>query len=128
MNYFYDTLAPYGGWVNFQGYGWCWRPTIVVYNTGWQPYCDNGHWVYTDCGWYWVSGYSWGWATFHYGRWFHNQRYGWCWRPDTTWSPSWVLGVMIKITVAGPRCRLLRFIKLASDLFTRATPRVPVGA
>lgn len=91
VNYFYDTLAPYGGWVNFQGYGWCWRPTIVVYNTGWQPYCDNGHWVYTDWGWYWVSGYSWGWATFHYGRWFHNPRYGWCWRPDTTWSPSWVL-------------------------------------
>jgi len=91
VNYFYDNLAPYGGWVNFQGYGWCWRPTIVVYNTGWQPYCDNGHWVYTDCGWYWVSGYSWGWATFHYGRWFHHQRYGWCWRPDTTWAPSWVL-------------------------------------
>jgi Family of unknown function (DUF6600) len=91
VNYFYDTLAPYGGWVNFEGYGWCWRPTIVVYNTGWQPYCDNGHWVYTDSGWYWVSGYSWGWATFHYGRWFHHQRYGWCWRPDTTWAPSWVL-------------------------------------
>ncbi|HUA36809.1 MAG TPA: DUF6600 domain-containing protein [Candidatus Sulfopaludibacter sp.] len=91
VNYFYNTLAPYGGWVNFEGYGWCWRPTIVTYNTGWQPYCDNGHWVYTDCGWYWVSGYSWGWATFHYGRWFHHRRYGWCWRPDTTWSPSWVL-------------------------------------
>ena len=91
VNYFYDNLAPYGGWVNFQGYGWCWRPTIVVYNTGWQPYCDNGHWVYTDYGWYWVSGYSWGWATFHYGRWFHHPRYGWCWRPDTTWAPSWVL-------------------------------------
>ncbi len=90
VNYFYDNLAPYGGWVNVVGYGWCWRPTIVVYNTGWQPYCDNGHWVYTDCGWYWVSGYSWGWATFHYGRWFHHQRYGWCWWPDTTWSPSWV--------------------------------------
>ena len=90
VNYFYDTLAPYGGWVNVAGYGWCWRPTIVVYNTGWQPYCDNGHWVYTDCGWYWVSGYSWGWAAFHYGRWFQIPRYGWCWWPDTTWSPSWV--------------------------------------
>ncbi len=90
VNYFYNTLAPYGGWVNVEGYGWCWRPTIVVYNTGWQPYCDNGHWVYTDCGWYWVSGYSWGWAAFHYGRWFQIPRYGWCWWPDTTWSASWV--------------------------------------
>jgi hypothetical protein len=90
VNYFYDTLAPYGGWLNVAGYGWCWRPTIVVYHTGWQPYCDNGHWVYTDCGWYWVSGYSWGWAAFHYGRWFQIPHYGWCWWPDTTWSPSWV--------------------------------------
>jgi hypothetical protein len=90
VNYFYTTLAPYGGWVNLDGYGWCWRPTIVVYNSGWQPYCQNGHWVYSDCGWYWVSGYSWGWATFHYGRWFHHPHYGWCWWPDTTWAPSWV--------------------------------------
>jgi hypothetical protein len=90
VNYFYDTLAPYGGWVNVEGCGWCWRPTIVIYNTGWQPYCNDGHWVYTDQGWYWISGYSWGWATFHYGRWFHNPRYGWCWWPDTTWAPSWV--------------------------------------
>jgi hypothetical protein len=90
VNYFYDTLTPYGGWVNVTGYGWCWQPTIVVYNTDWQPYCDDGHWVYTDCGWYWISGYSWGWATFHYGRWFHVPRYGWCWWPDTTWAPSWV--------------------------------------
>ncbi len=90
VNYFYDTLAPYGGWVNVAGYGWCWRPAIVGYNTGWQPYCDNGHWVYTDHGWYWISGYSWGWATFHYGRWFQIPRYGWCWWPDTTWAPSWV--------------------------------------
>jgi hypothetical protein len=71
------------------GYGRCWRPTIVVYNSGWQPYCDRGHWVYSDCGWYWVSDYSWG-VTFHYGRWFRNPRLGWCWWPDTTWAPSWV--------------------------------------
>ena len=90
VNYFYSTLAPYGGWVNLDGYGWCWRPTIVVYNNGWQPYCNNGYWVYSNCGWYWVSGYSWGWATFHYGRWFCHPHYGWCWWPDTTWAPSWV--------------------------------------
>jgi hypothetical protein len=90
VNYFYSSLAPYGGWVNLDGYGWCWRPTIVVYSSGWQPYCNNGYWVYSNCGWYWVSGYSWGWATFHYGRWFCHPHYGWCWWPDTTWAPSWV--------------------------------------
>ena len=90
VTYFYSTLAPYGGWVNLDGYGWCWRPTTVAYNSGWQPYCNNGYWVYSNCGWYWVSGYSWGWATFHYGRWFCHPSYGWCWWPETTWAPSWV--------------------------------------
>lgn len=87
---FYGALAPYGSWVNVAGYGHCWQPTVVVVNPLWQPYCDGGHWVYTDCGWYWSSGYSWGWAPFHYGRWFCHASLGWCWAPDTVWGPSWV--------------------------------------
>jgi hypothetical protein len=90
QNYFYDTLSPYGGWVNVEGYGLCWRPTVVVYDSSWQPYCDHGHWVYTDSGWYWLSDYSWGATAFHYGRWFRDARFGWCWWPDTVWAPSWV--------------------------------------
>jgi len=90
VNYFYDTLSPYGTWVDVDSYGRCWRPSVVAYNPGWQPYCDHGHWVYTDCGWYWYSDYSWGWAPFHYGRWFLSPRLGWCWAPDTVWGPSWV--------------------------------------
>jgi hypothetical protein len=90
VNYFYDTLAPYGVWVDVEGYGRCWRPTVMVSDAGWQPYGDHGHWVYTDAGWYWMSDYSWGWAPFHYGRWFHHERFGWCWAPDTVWGPSWV--------------------------------------
>ena len=89
-SYFYDSLAPYGNWVDIAGYGPCWQPTVVVANPGWTPYCDRGHWAYTDCGWCWVSDYSWGWAPFHYGRWFHNSHYGWCWAPDTVWGPAWV--------------------------------------
>ena len=87
---FYGSLAPYGTWVDVAGYGPCWQPTVVVINPTWQPYCDAGRWVYTDCGWYWLSGYSWGWATFHYGRWFRHHSLGWCWVPDTVWGPSWV--------------------------------------
>ncbi|MBE0541592.1 MAG: hypothetical protein IH623_09415 [Verrucomicrobia bacterium] len=89
-DYFYDTLSPYGSWVNVEGYGLCWQPTVVVANRHWQPYSDRGRWVYTDAGWYWLSDYSWGWATFHYGRWFQHARWGWCWWPDRVWAPSWV--------------------------------------
>ena len=89
VNYFYNNLAPYGSWVEVEGYGRCWRPTVVVYDSTWRPYCDRGRWVYTDCGWYWDSDYAWG-VTFHYGRWFHHPRMGWCWWPDTVWGSSWV--------------------------------------
>jgi hypothetical protein len=89
VDYFNTTLSPYGNWVVVNGYGRCWQPTAVVYNSSWQPYCDRGHWVYSDCGWYWASDYAWG-ATFHYGRWFRDANYGWCWYPDTVWAPSWV--------------------------------------
>src|SRR5262249_55422933 len=67
---FYSALSPYGNWMNVDGYGYCWQPTVVVVNSGWQPYYNCGRWIYTDCGWYWCSDYSWGWAPFHYGRWF----------------------------------------------------------
>jgi hypothetical protein len=87
---YYDALAPYGNWVDVEGCGRCWQPTVVVVNQGWQPYFNCGRWVYTDCGWYWMSDYSWGWAPFHYGRWFQHARLGWCWQPDRVWGPSWV--------------------------------------
>jgi hypothetical protein len=89
VNYFYTSLAPYGSWLDIAGYGPCWRPTVGVYNPGWQPYCDRGHWVDTEGGWYWESDYAWG-TTFHYGRWFHHPHLGWCWWPNTVWAPSWV--------------------------------------
>ena len=89
-DYLYDTLAPYGSWIYIEGYGRCWQPAAVTYHADWRPYRDNGRWIYTDCGWYWMSDYSWGWAAFHYGRWFRHDRYGWCWWPDTVWAPSWV--------------------------------------
>jgi Family of unknown function (DUF6600) len=88
-NYFYNNLSPYGSWYNLDGYGWCWQPTVVVANRNWQPYCDRGRWLYTDCGWYWQSDYSWG-MTFQYGRWFNHPSRGWCWWPDRTWGPAWV--------------------------------------
>jgi len=85
-----DALAPYGTWMLVPGYGWCWQPTVVVVNPYWQPYCQDGCWMWTDCGWYWNSYYSWGWAPFHYGRWCRYPAYGWIWCPDRVWGPAWV--------------------------------------
>jgi len=90
VNYFYDSLAPYGTWIDIDGYGRCWRPTVAVTYSGWRPYLNAGRWLWTDCGWYWYSDYSWGWAPFHYGRWFSHPYWGWCWMPGTIWGPSWV--------------------------------------
>jgi hypothetical protein len=90
VNYFYDELSPYGSWVDLDGVGWCWQPRAVALNRSWTPYCDSGHWVYTDAGWFWQSDYSWGWAPFHYGRWTLSSRCGWVWLPDRVWGPAWV--------------------------------------
>jgi hypothetical protein len=88
--YFYDSLAPYGSWVYVAGMGLCWQPTVYTVDRSWRPYRDLGRWIYTDCGWYWQSDYSWGWAPFHYGRWFRDQQRGWVWAPDRLWAPAWV--------------------------------------
>lgn len=89
-SYFYSSLAPYGTWMEVADYGWCWQPSVVYVDSGWRPYCHRGRWIDSDCGWYWQSDYSWGWAPFHYGRWFHHPARGWCWRPGSAWSPAWV--------------------------------------
>ncbi|MEA2626586.1 MAG: hypothetical protein QOD06_2631 [Candidatus Binatota bacterium] len=86
-DYFYDDLAPYGEWTRFAPYGRVWRPTAV--GSQWQPY-TQGHWVYTEYGWTWVADEPWGWAPYHYGRWFNDPRIGWAWVPRRQWAPAWV--------------------------------------
>ena len=99
VNYFYDDLAPYGTWVSLEGLGLCWQPRAAALSHNWRPYCDGGHWVYSDAGWYWQSDYSWGWAPFHYGRWHLHPSCGWVWLPDRAWGPAWVTW-----RVAGDNC------------------------
>jgi hypothetical protein len=89
VSFFYEAMYPYGTWMLIDG-TWCWQPNAAVMDGGWAPYCNHGHWVYTDWGWAWVSDYSWGWAPFHYGRWFRHHDRGWLWVPDTEWGPAWV--------------------------------------
>lgn len=65
-----------------------WRPYGMDEN--WNPY-TNGHWIYTSCGWMWISYYSWGWRPYHYGRWWWSPVWGWVWSPGYIWGPSWVV-------------------------------------
>ena len=84
---FYDALSPYGQWIDYPQYGYVWMPNV---GPDFKPYATNGNWVYTDGGWTWASNYPWGWATFHYGRWFFEDGYGWMWIPGNEWAPAWV--------------------------------------
>jgi hypothetical protein len=86
---FQPVLSPYGEWVEMDGYGRVWRPNSAVVGADFTPYGTNGHWVYTDEGWVWVSDYAWGWAPFHYGSWVYADE-GWVWIPGGVWAPAWV--------------------------------------
>lgn len=87
VDYFYSALEPHGEWIEIGYDEFVWRP----YNTyrDWRPYTE-GRWEWTYNGWYWVSYEPFGWATYHYGRWFFDDYYGWVWMPDSEWGPSWV--------------------------------------
>jgi hypothetical protein len=87
FDFFYSDLSPHGSWMVSGDYGRVWQPR--VYRSGWNPYHD-GHWAYTDCGWAWVSDYTWGDVAYHYGTWVMDPRFGWVWVPGYTWAPAWV--------------------------------------
>jgi hypothetical protein len=84
---FYDQLGAQGTWVQTDDYGYVFQPNVS--DPDWAPYTD-GHWVYTDVGWMWVSDEPWGWATYHYGRWANIDGFGWVWVPGYRWAPAWV--------------------------------------
>ena len=87
VGFFYDELSNYGDWMLTRNFGWAWFPRDVP--PYWRPYSD-GRWVYTDYGWAWASNETFGWATYHYGRWAWDPRFGWLWVPGTVWGPAWV--------------------------------------
>ncbi|MFL5354438.1 DUF6600 domain-containing protein [Archangium sp.] len=87
---FYETLAPYGQWVHIPQVGRAWRPFPSVVGPDFVPYATGGQWVSSDEGWTFQTNWSWGWATFHYGRWFLSPEFGWVWVPGSDWAPAWV--------------------------------------
>ena len=85
---FYTKLEPHGEWRETSDYGYVWQPREAQ-SRDWRPY-TNGHWVYSDAGWTWVSEEPFGWATYHYGRWTRLRNIGWVWVPGDEWAPAWV--------------------------------------
>ena len=92
LPYFQSELAPFGNWITVPDLGLVWIPTAAATDPAWRPYMNEGHWVYTDQGWFWQSDYPWGDVAFHYGRWIKDARTGWLWGwvPGYDWAPSWV--------------------------------------
>ena len=91
ISFFYDNLAPHGNWIKHAEFGWVFQPKVVVQTKTWKPYFNDGHWVWTDLGWYWQSDLPFAWAVFHYGRWHFDKEHTWVWVPDVTWAPAWVV-------------------------------------
>jgi hypothetical protein len=87
---FHDDLAPYGTWMSTRAHGWVWSPEPSIVGPGFMPYVTGGGWQLTQVGWMWTSVWDWGWAPFHYGRWYWERTRGWLWVPDTSWAPAWV--------------------------------------
>ena len=85
---FYSRLSEDGDWVEAGDYGYVFCPHVAR-GGDWGPYRD-GHWVWTDRGWFWYSNERFGWATYHYGRWVRIEGQGWCWVPGNEWAPAWV--------------------------------------
>lgn len=87
FSFFYSSLNPYGEWLQIDADIVAWRPHHI--HRSWKPY-SSGRWSWTRHGWYWDSDEPFGWAVYHYGRWYNDDYYGWIWIPDYEWGPAWV--------------------------------------
>jgi hypothetical protein len=69
------ALALFGSWDQDATYGDVWYPNV---GPGWAPYREGGWQYIQPWGWTWVDSEPWGFAPFHYGRWFQRDgRWGW---------------------------------------------------
>lgn len=82
----YNDLAAHGDWVYVDNRQY-WRPTSV---SDYVPY-RNGYWSYVPSyGHVWIGHHPFSYVTSHYGRWTHNDHYGWLWGYQDVWGPAWV--------------------------------------
>ena len=99
-----EDLNDYGDWVYSRSYGYVWRPSrsSIQGYTDWSPY-RYGHWRWLPAyGWTWVNDESWGWATYHYGRWVWDDG-AWSWTPYGyyRYHRSWWQPALVVLNVIG---------------------------
>ena len=77
-----EDLSQYGDWTYTKKYGYVWKPyhTATSIYADWSPY-RYGSWRWIPpYGWTWVNDETWGWATYHHGRWVYIDN-DWAWTP-----------------------------------------------
>ncbi len=99
-----DQLNEYGQWIYTRKYGYVWKPysSSVSSYSNWSPY-RYGHWRwFPPYGWTWVNDESWGYATYHYGRWVWDNN-NWYWSPygRNRWRRSWWSPALVVVTYSG---------------------------
>jgi hypothetical protein len=101
LTHFQEALDGHGSWVEDPQYGNVWVPDPKEVGADFVPYATAGHWGFErqDASYNWFSDYKWGWAAFHYGRWFRSAN-GWAWVPGRTYAPAWVEWHIDATTVA----------------------------
>ncbi|MCY7374995.1 MAG: FecR domain-containing protein [Pyrinomonadaceae bacterium] len=94
-----EDLSEYGEWIYTKKYGYVWKPyrTSTASYADWSPY-RYGQWRWVPpYGWTWVNDESWGYATYHHGRWVYDNN-DWYWSPYSQhrgrrswWRPALVV-------------------------------------
>lgn len=97
LTLFRPDLAAYGAWIDDAVAGAVWVPSVEEVGEGFVPYASHGHFTYREGQspespeYVWVSDVSWGWVTFHYGRWTYLAPRGvWAWVPGRRYAGAWV--------------------------------------
>ncbi|MES2307265.1 MAG: DUF6600 domain-containing protein [Verrucomicrobiota bacterium] len=80
-----DLLNPYGAWVeSVPGQTYVYKPFCAP---DWIPMTE-GHWVYSDYGWFWIGNEPHQWVTTHYGYWKRDESGFWTWFPSGEWHTN----------------------------------------
>jgi hypothetical protein len=99
-----EDLSEYGEWIHTRKYGYVWKPYSSATNSyaNWSPY-RYGHWRWIPpYGWTWVNDESWGYATYHHGRWVYVDN-DWAWTPYGRYRSrrSWWQPALVVVTYSG---------------------------
>lgn len=84
QGYGWSDLDADGTWYDVPGQGSVWQPAIAVEDSGFDPYGYGGWVSYPGTGYFWASGYAWGWTPYRCGSWSFFGGFGWGWAPGAS--------------------------------------------